>query len=370
MKGWCAVVSRWWLVVSSRVKVLPRRLCLVPSTTNYQPLATNGTPALAAVLALASAACTGNQSMFNPQGPAARSIAQHGWFLIALCGVVYVAVLAAAFIALGRRRLPDDESAETTRWLTRGVTIATALTTVALVALTVSTEIAGRGLTSPSGAGAITVDVIGHQWWWEFQYRDVTPSDFVTSPNEMHIPVGVPVQIKAQSRDVVHSFWVPNLHGKRDLVPGQVTNFWIQADAPGVYRGQCAEFCGHQHANMALAVVAEPMDTFQEWIQHQRQPAPQPAAEAERKGHDVFMRSACVMCHTIRGTSAGSRLGPELTHVGSRLTIAAGTLPNTREHLGGWVADPQSIKPGNRMPPIVLVPDDLQSVLSYLRSLR
>jgi cytochrome c oxidase subunit II len=178
------------------------------------------------------------------------------------------------------------------------------------------------------------------------------------------------VQIKAMSRDVIHSFWVPNLHGKRDLIPGQVTNFWIQADRPGVYRGQCAEFCGHQHANMAFNVVAEPMEKFEQWIRGQRQPAPEPDTPEEVRGQQTFLQGPCVMCHTVRGTSAGSRVGPELTHVASRLTIAAGTLPNTRGHLAGWVLDPQSVKPGNRMPPNGLTPNDLQNVLTYLRSLR
>jgi cytochrome c oxidase subunit II len=239
-----------------------------------------------------------------------------------------------------------------------------------LLVLSVSSTLFGRGLTSPRGPGAITVDVIGHRWWWEFQYRDLTPSDFVTSPNELHVPVGALIHIKAISRDVIHSFWVPNLHGKRDLIPGQVTNFWIQADKPGVYRGQCAEFCGHQHANMAFMVVAEPMEQFQQWIRNQREPAPKADSDLEKRGAQVFLQGPCVMCHTIRGTSAGSRVGPELTHIGSRLTLAADTLPNTRGHLAGWILDSQSVKPGNAMPPNSLTPDDLQAVLAYLRSLR
>jgi cytochrome c oxidase subunit 2 len=287
-----------------------------------------------------------------------------------VCGAIYVLVLAAAAWALVRRRHVADELPRTNRTLTRAVVGATAVTVAILVIFVIGSVAAGRGLTSPTGPGAITVDVIGHQWWWEFRYRDVTPSDFVTSPNELHIPVGVPVQIKAISRDVIHSFWIPNLHGKRDLIPGQVTNTWIQADAPGVYRGQCAEFCGYQHANMAFEVVAEPMDRFLAWIAHQREPSADPQTDEARHGRDVFLQSTCVMCHTIRGTIAGARLGPELTHVGSRMTIAAGTLPNTRGHLGGWVANPQSIKPGVRMPPNPLEPPDLQAVLTYLRSLR
>lgn len=310
------------------------------------------------------------QSVFDPAGPAARDIARLGWALLATCGAVYLLVLAALAWAIVRRRRATDGSAATEARLTRVVASAVALTVVTLVTLTIASVLSGRGLTSPSGPGAITIDAIGHQWWWEFQYRDVTPSDFVTSPNELHIPVGVPVVLKARSRDVIHSFWVPALHGKRDLVPGQVTSFWIRADRAGTFRGQCAEFCGHQHANMAFVVVAEPMERFEAWIRGQRRPAPEPDTPEERRGQEVFLQGPCVMCHTIRGTSAASRVGPELTHVASRLTLAAGTLPNTRGHLAGWVLDSQSIKPGNRMPPTSLAPGDLRMLLTYLRSLR
>jgi cytochrome c oxidase subunit II len=323
---------------------------------------------------LGGAGCDGNQSMFNPQGPAARSMANLGWFLIGLSCVIYLLVMTALAVAIFRRRHDNDMSPAVTARLTQRVVLASGATVVILVALTVVTVVADRGLNSPSGPGAITVDVTGHQWWWDFQYRDVSPNDFVTSPNELHIPVGMPVVLKAQSRDVIHSFWVPNLHGKRDLIPGQVTHTWIQADRAGVYRGQCAEFCGQQHAHMALVVVAEPIDRFQAWIRRQRQPAAQPpnglSGDRQRRGRDVFMQSPCVTCHTIRGTDAGSRVGPDLTHVGSRLTLAAGTLPNTRGHLAGWIVNAQSVKPGNRMPPNGLMPDDLQNLLAYLRSLR
>ncbi len=320
---------------------------------------------------LVLAGCGGNQSMFNPQGPAARGIADLGWFMIAVCLAVYVAVLGGLAWALTRRRRIADDLPQTARRLGTVIAALVLLTAAVLVLFTVSAVVAGRGLTSPSGPGAITVDVVGHQWWWDFRYHDITPSDVVTSPNELHIPVGVPVVIKALSRDVIHSFWVPNLHGKRDLIPGMVTHTWIQADEPGVYRGQCAEFCGHQHAKMAFTVVATPMDEFLAWIAQQRRPAIEPDTDEERRGREVFLGSTCATCHTVRGTGAGSRVGPELTHVGSRLTIAAGTLPNTRESLERFVLDPQAIKPGTRMPPHGHLPEaDFRAVISYLRSLR
>jgi cytochrome c oxidase subunit 2 len=326
--------------------------------------------AVPGVAVFLTSGCTGNQNIFNPAGPAADTIAWLGWLLFGVCALVYALVMIALVWALVRRRHESDNLSRTDRSLTRTVSVAVGLTVLTLIVFTVASVVAGRGLTSPRGAGAITIDAIGHQWWWEFQYRDVSPSEFVTSPNELHIPIGVPVVIKAMSRDVIHSFWVPNLHGKRDLIPGQVTNFWIQADRPGVYRGQCAEFCGHQHANMAFIVVAEPMEKFQTWIQHQRQSASEPSTPGQARGRQVFLDSQCVMCHTVRGTGAGSRVGPELTHIGSRATLAAGTLPNTAEHLAQWVRDPQAVKPGNRMPATLLSSDDRSALLAYLRSLR
>jgi cytochrome c oxidase subunit 2 len=310
------------------------------------------------------------QSVLDPAGPQARTIAEVTWWFFGLLTVVYVLVMGALLWAVLRRRRDSDDAPETSRRLTTVVASAVGVTIATLVVMSVVSVVAGRGLTSPSGPGAITIDVIGHQWWWEFQYHDVSANERVNSPNELHIPVGVPVALKAMSRDVIHSFWVPNLHGKRDLIPGTVTHTWIQADRPGVYRGQCAEFCGHQHANMAFLVVAEPAEKFQQWLIQQRKGAPQPKTDAQKRGHDIFMSGPCVMCHTIRGTPAGSRVGPDLTHVAGRLTLAAGTLPRTRGHLAGWIMDSQSIKPGNRMPPNALTGDDLQALLAYLETLR
>jgi cytochrome c oxidase subunit 2 len=317
-----------------------------------------------------AAGCGGVQTPLNPSGPQASAIAALTWWFFGVCAAVYVLVMAAVVWAIVRRRQASDDLPATSRRLGLAVTAATGVTVATLVILTVSSVVAGRGLNAPSGPGAVTVDVIGHQWWWDFQYHDVSPSEVVSSPNELHIPVGVPVVIKAMSRDVIHSFWVPNLQGKRDLVPGMVTHTWIQADEPGVYRGQCAEFCGHQHANMAFLVVAEPMAQFRAWLAGQRASAPAPSTPEAQRGHDVFMTTSCALCHTIRGTSAGSRVGPDLTHVASRQTIAAGTLPNTRGHRAGWIADPQSIKPGTRMPANPLSGPDLQALLAYLETLR
>jgi cytochrome c oxidase subunit 2 len=321
-------------------------------------------------VALLASACSGDQSVLDPQGPAARNILRLTWIFFGLCIAVYVIVVAATMWASTRRRQESDDSPETTRMLLRAVTAASVTTVVLLTVLTVASEVAGRGLTSAREPGAMNVDVIGHQWWWDFRYHDATPSNIVNVPNELHIPVGVPVVLRFESRDVIHSFWVPNLHGKRDLIPGQVSQMRIEADRPGVYRGQCAEFCGHQHAHMAFVVVAEPMEQMQSWLQAQRRPAQEPSSDVQRRGQEVFLQSTCVTCHRVRGTNAGARFGPDLTHVASRRTLAAGTLPNTRGHLAGWIADSQSIKPGNRMPPNVLEAADLQAIVEYVWSLR
>jgi cytochrome c oxidase subunit 2 len=316
------------------------------------------------------AGCTGSQNVFNPAGPAARSIAALGWVLFAICGVVYALVLAALIWAVARGRRDTDASEETEATLTRSVVAAVGVTVATLVAIAIASWMTERRLFSPSGPGAITIDAIGHQWWWEFQYRDISPSELVTSPNELHLPAGVPIVIKAMSRDVIHSFWVPNLQGKRDLIPGKITHLWLQADREGVYRGQCAEYCGHQHAHMAFPVVVEPMAKFKAWLSQQRKSAPHPRDPIAQQGQQVFLRSTCAMCHTVRGTPAGSRLGPDLTHVGSRMTLAAGTVPNTHYQLARWIGDAQLVKPGNRMPSHVLPPQDLEAVVTYLRTLR
>jgi cytochrome c oxidase subunit 2 len=318
-------------------------------------------------------ACAGEQSMFDPQGPAASRIALLGWALMAMSLVIYAAVMAALALAVRRRRTGDETPIPDAR-LTRAVGAASAATAIVLVALAVMTYVAARGLGSPLTQGAVIVDVIGHQWWWEFRYPGNAPPDLVSSPNELHIPVGVPVILRVTSRDVVHSFWVPNLHGKRDLIPGEVTRTWIQADRAGVYRGQCAEFCGYQHAKMAFHVVAEPPAAFARWLEQQRQPAQEPASGAAgdgpRRGREIFMQRPCATCHTIRGTDAGGRLGPELTHLASRRSLAAGALPNASEHLARWIVDAQSVKPGSRMPRVPLTAEERRAVVSYLESLR
>jgi cytochrome c oxidase subunit II len=314
----------------------------------------------------------GAHSALDPAGPQAR-MAKGLWDpMYATAAVVFVLVMAALLWGALRRRgpgeLPADPAKE--RRLRRVVTGATAITIVILFVFLVLDISVGRAVTATPGRDAVQVRVTGHQWWWEVQYRDSLPQRWVTTANEIHVPVGRPVAVELRSTDVIHSFWPPNLSGKRDLVPGNENSLWFQADSAGVYRAECAEYCGHQHAKMAMIVVAEPPDSFARWLTQQRDTAHTPADSLTRRGQEVFLSSACVMCHSIAGTPAGSRVGPDLTHLASRATIAAGTLPNTRGNLAGWIVDPQRIKPGAKMPPNQLDPDDLQALLAYLETLR
>ncbi len=309
------------------------------------------------------------QSALHPAGVQAGQIGALWWFLFWLCTIVYVLVMGALLFGIRRARhreasTPDD------RRLTTSVVAASGVTVVALFAILFASVSTGRAVGSLGDPNALVIEITGNQWWWDVVYDNPNPSLRVTSANELHIPVGRPIAVKLTSTDVIHSFWVPNLHGKIDLIPGRQNTIWIQADKPGVYRGQCAEYCGLQHANMAFAVIATSSDDFERWISAQRQPAPEPGTPGQQRGRQIVERGPCAMCHTVRGTLAGGRTAPDLTHFATRSTIAAGTAPNTRGYLAGWIADPQHLKPGTRMPATGLSGADLQAVLAYLETLR
>ena len=254
--------------------------------------------------------------------------------------------------------------------LERGVIAATALTIVILFGLLIASVATGRAIGSLNTPDALMIQVTGYQWWWNVEYLHSVPSQRVITANELHLPVGRPYAFRLKSGDVIHSFWVPNLHGKMDLVPGRENWTWVRVDRPGVFRGQCAEFCGLQHAHMALTVIAESSDDFERWLSGQRATAPPPSTPQQSRGLDIVERGPCALCHTIRGTQAGGRTAPDLTHFATRSTIAAGTAPNTRGYVAGWIADPQHLKPGAKMPPTGLNGDDLQAVLAYLETLK
>jgi len=328
--------------------------------------------------ALMVGACTGFQSALDPKGPRAGAVAKLHWTLTGIATAVYVIVISALLFALWRawhRRPVVDEHAyhetpEQAAVMKRGVIIALAATVIIMLAFVVASVSTGSALAKVGGADPLRIDVVGHQWWWEIKYPDPDPQNSVNTANEIHVPIGRPVLIKMRSTDVIHSFWAPNLGGKKDLIPGHETTTWFRADTAGVYRGQCAEFCGHEHAKMAFYVVAEPRLEFEKWLGQQRESAKTPTDSLTQSGERVFLSGACAMCHTISGTASAGTVGPDLTHLASRRTIAAGTLPLTTGNLAGWILDPQSIKPGVKMPPNQIDPQSLQALLAYLGTLK
>lgn len=313
------------------------------------------------------------QSVLSPAGAQASSIHQL-WLLMlwttTIVGVVVLGFIAVALLrrARGETTLRIPTGPETS--LTRAVWAATAVSVLILVMLLIASIVITRGVESVQASGAVTINITGHQWWWEIEYEDAVPSQRVLTANELHIPVGRPIVLKVSSRDVIHSIWVPNLQGKRDLIPGYTTAIWLQADRPGIFRGQCAEFCGLQHAHMALDVIAESAADFDRWLEGMRKPASPPQTDEQRRGHDVFMTRRCAGCHTISGAEAFGQMGPDLTHIGSRSSIGAGALPNTRDHMNAWVKNPQVSKPGNQMPPNPLSDEESRTLLAYLDFLK
>jgi cytochrome c oxidase subunit 2 len=316
----------------------------------------------------------GGHSALNSHGVQAARIEDLWWLMFWVCSAVFVLVMVATGIAITRRKDPVGPAGpippESSRRMTRVVAAAVGVTVLTLFVLLVASVSTGRAIASLSEGGGPSIKVTGHQWWWEVEYEHPTPSRIVKTANEIHIPVGRAVKLELSSQDVIHSFWVPNLHGKRDLIPGHSNDIWIKADRPGIYRGLCGEFCGLQHAHMGLLVIAEPQDRFDAWYGAQLQTSSLPATPSQQHGRQLVESGPCALCHTIQGTQANGNLGPDLTHLASRRTIAAASLPNTRGNLGGWISDPQSIKPGNRMPPVTMKSEDLQAMLDYLESLK
>ncbi|HZZ92957.1 MAG TPA: cytochrome c oxidase subunit II [Usitatibacter sp.] len=317
------------------------------------------------------------QDVLHPAGVQAGHIAHLWWFTVALCAVVFVAILAGLSYALWRAPRADARSAPDMASMDRpesgakrAVVTAVALSILGLLALLGASVATDRALATLPLENAVHIEVVGHQWWWQFNYDDPIPARVFSTANEMHIPVGRPVVITLQAGDVIHSFWVPNLHGKKDLIPGRITTIQLRADQAGTYRGQCAEFCGLQHAFMAFTVVAEDDAAFQRWADAQRKPAPEPTDAKARRGHDLFMSGTCMMCHPISGTTANARKAPDLTHIASRPTLAAGTLPNDPQGLAAWIRDPQKLKPGAQMPAHHVPDDELDALVAYLETLR
>ncbi|MDQ3025891.1 MAG: cytochrome c oxidase subunit II [Pseudomonadota bacterium] len=297
-----------------------------------------------------------SQSVLDPQGPVAAAIAEIAWVLFAGGAVIFVLVMALTAWALFA---PPPRRA----WLARrGFVVAGGIIfpVLVLATLLVYTFLFRDGV--HVGEGALKIEVVGHQWWWRVRYLDAAGRPDFETANEIRIPAGRPVELVLSSADVLHSFWVPNLAGKLDMVPGRVNRLRLAADRPGVFRGQCAEYCGGPHALMALYVVADDTEGFEQWLSQQRKPAAAP--------NPVFL-SRCAACHTVRGTQARGVLGPDLTHLGSRVSLGAGILPNNRDTLARWIVSSQHIKPGNLMPSTDgLVGDELRDLVAYLEDLK
>ncbi|MDQ2634796.1 MAG: cytochrome c oxidase subunit II [Pseudomonadota bacterium] len=322
---------------------------------------------LAAVLAGPLAGCAGVQSAWSPEGPSARAVVTLGNVMFIGAGLILALVIgltAVAILAPPERR----------RWLAgqRAVFwLGVVFPVVTLASLLVyGLNVVGI-LVRPSEKPALTIEVSGERWWWRVNYLDdAGGADFYTA-NEIHIPVGQEVEFRLSSPDVIHSFWVPTLGGKLDMIPGRVNSFRLQADKAGIYRGQCAEYCGQQHALMAFDLVAVEPDRFDAWREKQRQPAAEPQTALLRQGRNLFISQGCGACHVVRGTQAAGMLGPDLTHVGSRRMIAAGTLANNAGTLGGWISSSQHLKPGNLMPSFSALDGvELRAIAAYLDSLK
>ena len=309
------------------------------------------------------------QSALDSAGIQAARIEWLWWLMLWVTTVVFVLVVAAVAVAVVRGR-SSERPRPTHTTMVRAVGSALALTIVILFGLLYASAATGRAIGSVPAETPLVIQITGQQWWWSVEYVDQSPSQRFTTANELHLPVGRPVVFNLRSPDVIHSFWVPNLHGKTDVIPGRLNTTWLRADRPGVYRGQCAEFCGMQHAHMGVVVVAEHRDAYARWESAQRQNAVEPSTAEQRRGRGIVEHGPCALCHTVRGTQAGGRTAPDLTHFASRSTIGAATVPNTRGHLAGWIADPQHLKPGNRMPAAGLSAEDLQAVVAYLEALR
>jgi cytochrome c oxidase subunit 2 len=319
----------------------------------------------------------GLHDVLLPAGPQAQALYDLWLLLLVVCALVFVALMAALAFALWRAPRATADSAPIVPSrdrgeprLARGVGAALMLSTGLLVGLLVVSIFTDRAIARLPLVDALHIELTGHQWWWEARYDDAEPAHVFVTANELHVPVGRPVIVTLRADDVIHSFWVPSLHGKKDLIPGHDATLSFRADRPGVYRGQCAEFCGYQHANMALFVVADAPEDYERWAARQRQPAAEPESAQEARGRDVFVDTTCAMCHTIAGTRAQGRHAPDLTHIASRATLAAGTIPNSAAARAAWIVDPQGIKPGANMPPLALAPEDLAALNAYLGTLQ
>jgi cytochrome c oxidase subunit 2 len=325
-------------------------------------------PSAACVLLVGG--CGGEQSALSPHSHAAREIATLWWWMLAIAGVVLGGALALLALGWWKRRsagipiIGRREGAATGTVIAFGIAIPLLVNVGVFV---VANFIVARATNAPAPSTTpMTIDVVGHQWFWEVRY----PGTPAVTANEIHIPARVRVNTIATTADVIHSLWVPELNRKIDMIPGLRNRVLLESDTPGRYRGQCAEFCGLQHAHMGLYVYVDPPARFRAWLANERRDARPATGALQRRGQQAFMQQGCASCHTIRGTGAQGTIGPDLTHVASRSTLGALVIPNTPAELKAWIRDPQQIKPGDRMPALGLSEPDLAAVTAYLEQLR
>ncbi len=332
-----------------------------------------GSVSTALFVLLAAAALTGCSSTdpanaLLPAGPVARVQASLYttifWMAVGVFVVVEGLLVWTIFRFRGR---PNDAIPAQTHGNTPLEIIWTIIPCIILAFIAVPTISAiAQASDIPTGPDVVKVKVIGHQWWWEFQYPDLG----VVTADELHIPVGTRIALDVESADVIHSFWVPRLGGKIQAIPNRVNQTWIQADETGVFRAQCFQLCGASHANMRFIVVSESKADFDAWVKNQLATPGQPTSPDAQKGAQVFATSACVGCHTISGTAAAGKVGPNLTHIGSHQTLAGAVLENTPQDLATWLKDPPAVKPGSIMPNLHLTDEQVNALVAYLESLK
>ncbi|HEV2594742.1 MAG TPA: cytochrome c oxidase subunit II [Sphingomicrobium sp.] len=307
-------------------------------------------------------------SYLDSDAPIGGRIAQLGWGMLAISCAVVVIITALVIIASlggGRDGAPGELAVRRDAGGMRWIYIGVGISSVVLAISAIWTLMTLRAVAEPSAKTApLTIGIDAHQWWWEADYRPEDPADHFATANEIHIPIDVPVRIELRSSDVIHSFWVPKLAGKTDVIPGRVNSIWIEATKPGIYRGQCAEYCGAEHALMSFRIIAEPVSQYKNWQQAELAGASLNDAAAQR-GYPVFA-AHCGSCHAIRGTQSGGVYGPDLTDLGARRTLAAGVLQNNPNELAYWIRHAQEVKPGARMPDVEVPDNELQPLVTFL----
>ena len=322
-------------------------------------------PHILVICTLLLAGCDGPQSALDPAGRGAQRIAEIFWWMTITGTVIWIAVIALALWAVGASAEADNQRRSNLLIVGCGAIFPT----VALAALLVYGLAPIPTLLAPAPEGSLKIAVAGEQWWWRIRY-EMPEGEGVVLANEIRLPVGEPVEFRLDSPDVIHSFWIPSLGGKMDMIPGRVTRIALTPTKTGVFRGACAEYCGTSHALMSFDVVVHEKQDFERWLAHQSAPARSPSAPEAARGQELFLANGCGACHTVRGTPANGVVGPDLTHVGGRLSIGAGTLPNEVDALVKWIARTEHTKPGVLMPQFGMLPEeDLQALAVYLKGL-